>query len=80
MLDAMVRWSDNPEGTWYYFAVQEATNSHFYDWKEESFNEIWTEMRPNPEWSLLEKPDSEPGDVVYDVPMPWASAAEDDAA
>jgi hypothetical protein len=68
LLDDMVKWNDNQPGTWFYLPVQEATNSHFYDWKDDGIFEVWSEMRKNPEWSLLEKPDSQPGDLVYDTP------------
>ena len=87
MLEEMKTWVDNQPGTWYYFAVQEATNSHFYDWKETDEGEdapwannvayeIWTDMRKSPDWALLEKPDSKPGDVVYDTPVTESPTGE----
>lgn len=51
----MIRWPDNKTTGWYYFAIQEATNAHHYDRKEDDF-EIWTELRENPDWKELEKP------------------------
>lgn len=50
----MVLWPDNPQGTWYYEAVQEATNSHQYI-KNEEGGEIWTAVTPAPDWLALEK-------------------------
>lgn len=55
--DGMKTWSDNPTGTWYYEAVQEATNPHrCQDTSEvvpgQSYNyEKWTELISNPDWS-----------------------------
>ena len=78
LLEGMKTWVDNQPGTWYYFAVQEATNSHFYDRKDDVDEEnpwasivyeVWTALRENPDWALLERPDSKPGDVVYDTPV-----------
>ena len=65
MLEGMKTWSDNPSGTWYYYAIQEATNSHFFERKDDSIYEIWTELRSNPDWTLLEKPGAHPGDLVF---------------
>lgn len=51
-------WPDNLETAWYYEAVQEATNSHDYDWagdKETAVYEIWTEILPERDWAALEK-------------------------
>lgn len=48
-----VIWSDvlddMDQSTWYYLAVQEATNSHLYKNKGE-LNETWTEMAPDLSW------------------------------
>ena len=54
LLDGMREWVDNMnKGAWYYADVQEATNSHNYTRTEEYG--IWTELRPNRNWSALEK-------------------------
>ncbi len=55
MFDSMIKWPDNPEGTWYYEAIQEATNSHDYDLFEDAEYEIWTALQPNRDWAALEK-------------------------
>ena len=68
LLDDMNVWADNQPGAWYYFALQEATNSHLFDRKDDRVNETWTSMRADPDWSILEQPDSKPGDLVYDTP------------
>ena len=52
----MVTWTDNADKkAWYYLAVQEATNSHYYEFKTNSAYEKWTELRENRDWSQLEK-------------------------
>ena len=38
LLDSMIKWPDNSDvSAWYYLAVQEATNSHYYKTKENKF-------------------------------------------
>ena len=61
----MKTWSDNPESVWYYLTIQEATNSHYFDRKSDGLNEVWTEIRPNPNWSALEKTYSNSNDITY---------------
>ncbi|MFQ6832778.1 S-layer homology domain-containing protein [Butyricicoccus pullicaecorum] len=55
MLDTMIKWPDNPEGAWYYEAIQEATNSHDYDLFEDAEYETWTALQENRDWAALEK-------------------------
>jgi hypothetical protein len=51
LLDDMNSWSDNKDTTrWYYLAVQEATNSHTFNSKNES-NETWSAMTTDPDWT-----------------------------
>ena len=53
--DDMIKWSDNSDASqWFYLAVQEATNSHYYKTKENKF-EKWTELRKTRDWIELEK-------------------------
>ncbi|MBD5149284.1 MAG: hypothetical protein HDT18_02640 [Oscillibacter sp.] len=54
MLPTMKVWSDNPEGKWYYEAVQEATNGHEYERDEMGVVETWTELAENRDWAALE--------------------------
>ena len=55
LLDSMIKWPDNSDASaWYYLAVQEATNSHYYKTKENQF-EKWTELRETRDWTELEK-------------------------
>ena len=54
MVPEMKTWIDNPKGTWYYEAIQEATNEHDYDRDEEDV-ETWTGLLPNTDWAELEK-------------------------
>lgn len=55
MLDTMIKWPDNPEGAWYYEAIQEATNSHDYDLFEDAEYETWTALQENRDWAALEE-------------------------
>jgi hypothetical protein len=78
LLPDMVRWPDNADPkVWYYLDVQEATNSHYYERKEDNFvpdlyfeYETWTEMRENRDWVKFESAWSEadsaenPGEVM----------------
>ena len=51
----MIKWSDNSDtSAWYYLAVQEATNSHYYDLKENK-HERWSKLRETRDWTELEK-------------------------
>ena len=53
--DDMIKWSDNSDASqWFYLAVQEATNSHYYQTKENQF-EKWSELRDTRDWTELEK-------------------------
>ena len=53
--DDMIKWSDNSDASqWFYLAVQEATNSHYYKAKENK-SEKWTELRDTRDWTELEK-------------------------
>ena len=55
LLDDMIKWSDNSDtSAWYYLAVQEATNSHYYDLKENK-HEKWSKLRETRDWTELEK-------------------------
>ena len=55
LLDSMIKWSDNSDtSAWYYLAVQEATNSHYYDLKENK-HEKWSKLRETRDWTELEK-------------------------
>ena len=55
LLNDMLKWPDNVPGEWYYTAVQEATNSHYYDRDSDGYNETWTEIREPRDWVQLEK-------------------------
>lgn len=43
-------WPDNPEYTWYYYEILEATNYHEYT-RDDDEAEYWTEIRPNKIWN-----------------------------
>ena len=43
-------WPDNQPGTWYYLAVQEAANSHSFQYKGEIY-EYWIRLIADPDWT-----------------------------
>ena len=51
LLDDMNVWPDNQPQDWYYLAVQEATNSHDFDRKDDGVHETWIDMNADPDWS-----------------------------
>ena len=55
--DEMNVWPDNVYGAWYYADMQEATNSHDYDWIRISGERVeeWTEKLPERDWAALEQ-------------------------
>lgn len=51
-------WPDNSDtSVWYYAHMQEATNSHDYEWVDAGNDriEIWTAKLPDRDWEALEK-------------------------
>ena len=55
--DEMITWPDNSYGAWYYADMQEATNSHDYDWISVSGEvvEEWTDKLAERDWEALEQ-------------------------
>ena len=53
LLPGMNTWTDCREGDWYYLAIQEATNSHDFDAKDQVY-ETWTDLNADPDWSRYE--------------------------
>ena len=53
LLSGMNVWPDSQPGTWYYLAVQEATNSHDFERKSDVY-ERWTELTADPDWKKYE--------------------------
>ena len=77
MLPGMITWPDNMDtSVWYYAAVQEATNSHDYEFitVDGAQVESWTELLPVRDWAALERawstansaPDPNGGEVAGD--------------
>ena len=65
LLSDMVRWPDNADANaWYYLYIQEASNSHYYEMKADGIHETWTTLIPPRRWEVLERPDSQPGDIL----------------
>ena len=56
LLPNMTVWTDNANPkAWYHLAVQEATNSHYYEFKTNSQYEKWTELRETRDWKAPEQ-------------------------
>ena len=55
--DEMNVWPDNLYGAWYYADIQEATNSHDYDWirVDSETVERWTDKLTERDWEALEQ-------------------------
>ena len=53
----MNTWPENVYGAWYYADMQEATNSHDYDWIRVSGERVeeWTEKLTERDWAALEQ-------------------------
>ena len=65
LLPGMVTWPDNMNrNAWFYLYIQEATNSHEFEMKENGVNERWTELKEPRDWTVLERPNSSPGDIL----------------
>jgi len=50
LLPGMNVWPDNRPGGWHYLAVQEATNSHEFRYKDGTY-EHWTALADDPDWT-----------------------------
>ena len=60
LMEDAIQWADNKPGDWYYYDVQEATNSHEYvrtdkpiDGQDISYEE-WIKLKENRNWAELE--------------------------
>ena len=56
-VEEMINWPDNQPDAWYYYDMQEATNSHDYEWDGDK--EKWTTKLSQRDWVQLEKEWSE---------------------
>ena len=50
LFSGMNEWPDNDPTSWFYLAVQEATNSHTFQHKGEVY-ETWTGLTADPDWT-----------------------------
>ena len=53
LLPGMNVWPDCGPGDWFYLAIQEATNSHDFKRKADSY-ETWTRLTKDPDWTRYE--------------------------
>ena len=54
LLDGMDIWTDNQPETWYYLVVQEATDRHNFERKDDGVHECWTVLKEDPDWAQYE--------------------------
>ena len=65
LLPGMATWPDNAnQNAWFYLYIQEATNSHDFEMKADGVHETWTEIREPRDWTVLERPNSRPQDIL----------------
>lgn len=65
LLAGMNVWPDNQDvNAWYYLYIQSATNSYDYERKADGIHERWTALRQARDWSVLERPNSQPQDIL----------------
>ncbi len=50
-----ILWPDNEKDAWYYYAVEEATNSHEFERQADGVYETWTAITPNRDWLEYER-------------------------
>jgi hypothetical protein len=61
LLPQMITWPDNSnQNTWYFLYIQEATNSNYFEMKEDSVHKTWTGLFAPRNWRALERPYSTP--------------------
>ncbi|MBO4831875.1 MAG: S-layer homology domain-containing protein [Oscillospiraceae bacterium] len=75
LLDDMIVWPDNQDTeTWFYAAIQEATNSHSYYLSNYFECEVWFDLLEMRDWAALEKEwaDWNSGTQIPGDPMPNA--------
>jgi len=64
LLPGMITWADNMDTrAWYYLYIQEATNSHMHMDTPDGY-ERWVELISPRNWTVLERPDSRPEDIL----------------
>jgi hypothetical protein len=64
LLPDMLTWPDNANvDAWYYLYIQSATNSYAFEWHVGGVYENWLERITPRGWTVLERPDSRPGDI-----------------
>ena len=66
LLSNMKVWPDNKPGGWYYYDIQEATNSHYYTRVADERTGTWTALRTDPDWLVLEVPGADWQPVLVD--------------
>jgi uncharacterized repeat protein (TIGR01451 family) len=66
LLPGMLTWPDNMDPhAWYYLYIQEATNSTYHERKADGIHIRWTSLIDPRDWRRLERPDSNPWDILW---------------
>ena len=64
LIEGRTRWPDKTNiDAWYYLYMQEATHSTLFE-RLGNGNLNWTELLSHIDWTILETPDSRPGDII----------------
>ena len=65
LLPGMVVWPDNANiNTWFYLYIQEASNSNEFVMHADGIHKTWTELLRPRAWEVLERPNSNPWDII----------------
>jgi len=75
LLNGRTRWPDKTDMTaWYYLYLQEATHSTLFE--RAGNNRVrWTEILPHLDWTVLERPTSNPGAITTERQIQRQSAS-----
>jgi uncharacterized repeat protein (TIGR01451 family) len=61
LLPDMIMWPDNMnQDTWYFLYIQEATNSNYFEMKDDGVHKTWTGLFEPRNWRALERPYATP--------------------
>jgi len=64
LLEGRTSWTDKTNmNAWYYLYLQEATHSTEFE-RTENGSLRWTRLLPHIDWTILERPNSNPGSIV----------------
>jgi len=80
LLEGRHRWPDAANmNAWYYLYIQEATHSTEFERFAGGAHLRWTEILPNLDWSVLERPNSRPDDITIERVLQRGAATDAEA-